>query len=294
MGGRRLDEVRTSILLDVDFLAGSYESFLRVKSLVRSILSENLNSSKTFGSNRRACTFMKSKTIVNVEKPVRVSHFLQFQMESWKLSRAQTNINNLNALIHLRRHCFNIKTHLYRGIQTSIALLREYAVLDERANCNETLKILRGLCLSKDMEKLIEEALQTTVRMRILAHRFYNAERDDVTMSPVPSREKLFMIPADRKSSVLHTMRVSAALQQAWLILSRNRSYVNDRGDFKLTFQSVFESVLRIWLPLQDRSASLSMCSPAAANNNNSNKQKLLSKVRSAVGMTMFNNMMAS
>ena len=192
LGGRRLDEVKTSILLDIDFLAGSHASFLKVKSLVRSILDENLNSSKAFGSNRRARTFMKSKTIVNVEKPVRVSHFLQFQMESWKLSRAQTNINNLNALIHLRRHRFNIKTNLYRGIQTSVALLREYAVLDERAHCSATLRILRGLGFDKDMESLIEEALKTTVRMRILAHRFYNAENDDVTMSPVSSREKLF------------------------------------------------------------------------------------------------------
>ena len=297
LGGRRLDEVKTSILLDIDFLAGSRASFLKVKSLVRSILDENLNSSHAFGSNRRARTFMKSKTIVNVEKPVRVSHFLQFQMESWKLSRAQTNINNLNALIHLRRHRFNIKTNLYRGIQTSVALLREYAVSDKRAakHCGETLRILRGLGFSKDMESLIEEALKTTVRMRILAHRFYNAERDDVTMSTVSSREKLFLIPADWKSSVLHAMRVSASLQQAWLILSKNRSFVNDRGDFKLTFQSVFRSVLRIWLPLHDRSAGLSMCSPASYHNSNKrNSPKLLSKVRSAMAMTMFNNMMDS
>ena len=75
---------------------------------------------------------------------------------------------------------------------------------------------------------------------------------------------------------------VSAALQQAWLILSRNRWCVNDRGDFKLTFQSVFRSVLRIWLPLHDRSAGLSMCSPAAFTNKR-NSPKLLSKVRSAM-----------
>ena len=127
--GNSMSEVLVSMLLEASVVAGKHEVQDKLKREIHRLMRTPIEEVDSKPFQRFLSTFMKSSSgLVDPKKPFYFGDFIQWKMENWKLRNAVANMEVLKEIASGKRSEFNIKKHLYRGLQTSIQLLSYYTL----------------------------------------------------------------------------------------------------------------------------------------------------------------------
>eukprot|EP00938_MAST-03A_sp_MAST-3A-sp1_P006264 g6264.t1 len=118
-GGNSMNEVLVSMLLEASVVAGKHEVEDTLKRELHTLMRTPIDKVDSKSFQRFVSTFMKSSSgLVDPEKPFYFGDFIQWKMENWKLRNAVGNMKVLKEIASGKRREFDIKKHLYRGLQT--------------------------------------------------------------------------------------------------------------------------------------------------------------------------------
>ena len=138
-GGNSMNEVLVSMLLEASVVAGKYEVEDTLKRELHTLMRTPIDKVDSKSFQRFVSTFMKSSSgLVDPKKPFYFGDFIQWKMENWKLRNAVGNMKVLKEIASGKRREFDIKKHLYRGLQTSIQLLSYYTLSREMKEMETT------------------------------------------------------------------------------------------------------------------------------------------------------------
>lgn len=130
--GSNMNEVLVSMLLEASVVAGKLEVQDTLKRELDTLMGTLASDVKNAAFRRFLTSFSESSSgLVNPEKPFYFGDFVQWKMENWKLQKAEANMQVLKRIASGEQTKFDIKAHLYRGLQTSIQLLSYYAASED-------------------------------------------------------------------------------------------------------------------------------------------------------------------